>query len=235
MNFGKQLNIVTQREPRNDERRQTRAPRQRRGGLQTIVAFNSSAVAWCYGVHLTNALRSTPALRTCGGRTMTAQANVVSRRTSQRLSVSASCRSNGSGAPRQMQEYNLRRQLMSRVQKLIIAALAVGVAVVYCIGCMVLYVGSSLSEVRVIPTQVQTPTVQPSATELPRPTMTMYPTEPRPTSPPRIVRLGEFGSGWSCSRSYQASEFYGTVYNETGRTVRFVKIRATLYDSEKIS
>jgi hypothetical protein len=87
MNFGKQLNIVTQREPRNDERRQTRAPRQRRGGLQTIVAFNSSAVAWCYGVHLTNALRSTPALRTCGCRTMTAQANVVSRRTSQRLSV----------------------------------------------------------------------------------------------------------------------------------------------------
>jgi hypothetical protein len=30
--------------------RETHAPRQRRGGLQLERAFDSSAVAWCYGV-----------------------------------------------------------------------------------------------------------------------------------------------------------------------------------------
>ena len=36
-------------------RPQTHAPRQRRGALQTAVAFDSSAVAWCY--------RSSPSCR----------------------------------------------------------------------------------------------------------------------------------------------------------------------------
>jgi len=115
---------------------------------------------------------------------------------------------------------------MTRTQWAIIGVLATMVVILFCLLSIVLVgtiPGISLPQVSVPEVPTHTPFV---------PTPFRSPTSPAPTSPPRLVRLGEFGSskGWICYPSYDHMWFEGTVYNDTARTVRFVRIRVTIFD-----